>query len=101
MKLYLLLHVAVTGNALRLFKVIDVKRYQGFTANIYRLNMNTDIYTIHIASIFFFPFSGSDLKHLVPSQDGASFVPGFALPMPCHLLLFSQRNTRTTIQHVK
>jgi hypothetical protein len=38
-----LLQVAFTRSALRLNKVMDVTRYQGFAALISRLNMNIDI----------------------------------------------------------
>jgi hypothetical protein len=55
-KLILILHVSVTSNALRLIKVTDVTRYQGSAPYISRLNMNIDIYTIHIASNYLHNF---------------------------------------------
>ncbi len=48
---------------------------------------NIDLYEIHIASISLFPFFRNDLQLLVLGQDGASFVPGLASPIPCPLLL--------------
>ncbi len=49
-KPYLLLHVSVTCSALRLIKGTYITRYQGSGAWISRLNMDIDIYKIHLAS---------------------------------------------------
>jgi hypothetical protein len=58
--------------------------------------MNIDLY---IASISFFPFFRNDLQPLVLGQDGASFVPGLASPIPCPLLLSFREIHGYTIQY--
>jgi hypothetical protein len=99
-KLYLLLHVAVAiSNS---YKVTGyTKMYQGTKVPPHRYLQytNIDLYTIHIASISLFPFFRNDLQLLVLGQDGASFVPGLASPIPCPLLLSFREIHGYTIQY--